>query len=300
MLHKRIHMSNKINIPQFNCFCSSFKSSLMLLVIMILFIDSRDANAQVMSTYSVNSPTIKKLEEWVDKDTLVFVEIDDTLMIPKSIMFSFDSNPYRLFIDNMISLGKRMPIYNVSVAKWYQQRQVKLVEEAWVDFINGLKTKGVTVYGLCSMPLHLLNIEEKRYIEAKNLGITFSEVVNKQEDMVIEKKEAWVSRFYKGIIFTGPYSKSRTLLEFFRSTNNVPSKMLVISSIKHEVKAIDTSLRVFNMDYRTILYLGAREIRGKPNEDLVKLQQQELIQNGKWLEDEEAQQLLKSLKKEQK
>ncbi len=275
-------------------------SSKILLTIIMLIFTSNIANAQFTATYSVNSPTIKKIEEWTDKDTLVFIEIDDALMMPKSLMFSFDSNPYRVFIDDMISLGRRMPAYNSAVATWYQQRQVKLVEEGWVDFINRLKGKGVKVYGLCSMPLHLLNIEEKRYIEAKDLGITFSNSINNQEDIVIEKKEAWFSRFYKGIIFTGPYSKSHTLLEFLRVTNNVPSKMLIISSIKHEVKAIDSALRIFNMDYYSVHYLGSREVRGKPDSDLVDLQQKELIQNGRWLEDDAAKLLLESVRREQK
>lgn len=283
LVQKRIHMSNKI-----------------LLAIIMLILSSNIANAQFTATYSVNSPTIKKIEEWVDKDTLVFIEIDDTLMMPQSLMFSFDSNPYRVFIDNMISLGKRMPSYNSAVATWYQQRKVKVVEDGWIDFINRLKARGVAVYGLCSMPLHLVNIEEKRYIETKDLGITFSNSINNQQDMVIEKKEAWFSRFYKGIIFTGPYSKSHTLLEFLRVTNNVPSKMLIISSIKHEVKAIDSALRIFNMDYRSVHYLGSREVRGRPDSDLVDLQQRELIQNGKWLEDDAAKLLLEAERQVQK
>ena len=277
---------------------ASFKRDARLLALMLLLIlSSSVANAEFTATYSVNSPTIQKIEEWVDKHTIVFIEIDDTLMMPKSLMFSFDSNPYRLFIDNLISLGARMPAYKASVAVWYQQRQVKLVENGWVDFINRLKEKGVTVYGICSMSLQLLNIEEKRYMEVKDLGITFSNAINKQEDFVIEKKEAWFSRFYKGIIFTGPYSKSHTLIEFLRITT-VPSKMLIISSINQEVKAIDSELRIFNMDYYSVHYLGSREVRGKPDEQLVKLQQQELIQNGKWLEDDAAKLLLQSLKPE--
>ena len=277
---------------------ASFKRDARLLALMLLLIlSSSVANAEFTATYSVNSPTIQKIEEWVDKHTIVFIEIDDTLMMPKSLMFSFDSNPYRLFIDNLISLGAHMPAYKASVAVWYQQRKVKLVENGWVDFINRLKEKGVTVYGICSMPLQLLNIEEKRYMEVKDFGITFSNAINKQEDFVIEKKEAWFSRFYKGIIFTGPYSKSHTLIEFLRITS-VPSKMLIISSINQEVKAIDSELRIFNMDYYSVHYLGSREVRGKPDEQLVKLQQQELIQNGKWLEDDAAKLLLQSLKPE--
>jgi hypothetical protein len=214
-------------------------------------------------------------------------------------MFSFDSNPYRMFINDMVSLGARMSRYNTIVAQWYQQRQVKLVEEAWVDFIKRLQAKGVTVYGFCSMPIHLLKIEEKRYIEAKNLGVVFTSKVNGQENLDIEKKERWYSSFHKGIIFTGPYSKSHTLMEFLKITNLSPKKLAVIDNIEYKLKRIDRSLRVFDMEFYNVLYLGAREVIGRLDADIVSLQQRELIKNGKWLEDEEAKALLKTLKEQQ-
>jgi len=78
---------------------ASLKRDATLLVLMLLIFSSSVANAEFTATYSLNSPTIKKIEEWVDKHTIVFIEIDDTLIMPKSLMFSFDSNPYRLFIE---------------------------------------------------------------------------------------------------------------------------------------------------------------------------------------------------------
>ena len=109
------------------------KIQFILCLIIISF--SSVSQAQLVTTYSVNSPIMKEISEWVDKETIVFIDLDDTLMTPKSLMFSHNSNPYRLFIDNMVTLGERVAHYNVTVAKWYKQRQVKLVEDAWPEYI---------------------------------------------------------------------------------------------------------------------------------------------------------------------
>ena len=266
------------------------------IIIAFLVINGQGAKAGIINSYSITSAEIKEIEEWVDKDTLIFIEIDNTLMIPKSLMFSRNSNPYSLFIENLIAYGKRIPSYNKSVAKWYEQRRVKLVEDDWVDLINRLKAKTNAVYGLCSMPIHLINIEEKRYNEAKDLKVIFSDTINKQDDMLIGKKEGWPTHFYKGILFTGALDKSKALLEFLRVSSNVPPKMLVITSITHEAKNIERALRIFNMDYRVIFYSGAKEIVGIPNAAIAQLQQRELIENNRWLEDDAAAQQLESLK----
>jgi len=246
------------------------------------------AKAKFATTYSVNSPIMKEIGEWADKDTMVFIDLDDTLMTPKSLMFSHNSNPYRLFIDNMITLAQRVAYYNSVVAKWYQQRAVKIVEDGWPEYIQKLQSKGVKVYGLCTMPLHLVNIEKKRYLEAKGLNIIFTSKINDKEVLEIEKEDSWFSFFYNGIVFTGPYSKSHTLMEFLKVTNAVPRKMVFIANIKHELKRVDKQLRVFDMDFYNVLYLGVKELSGRPDEKIVKFQQHELIQNGRWLEDDVA------------
>jgi len=46
------------------------------------------------------------------------------------------------------------------------------------------------------------------------------------------------------------------------------------------------------MQFKSVEYLGAREVIGKPDAETVKFQQKELILNGKWYEDEEAGQML--------
>ena len=275
----------------------SNKRQIVLFLAIVSIISS--ASAKLETTYTVNSPIMKKISEWVDKDTLVFVDLDDTVITPKSLMFAYKANPYRSFIDDMINLGKKLPYYNVVVAKWYQQRSVKLVEESWSEYIQKLQSNGAVVYGVCDMPLQLVNIEKKRYQELEELKVNFNNIVNDKETLLIEKHDNWSSLFYKGIIFTVPYSRSHTLMEFLKVTNRVPSKMLFISSVKADIDRVERDLRVFDMKFYNVLYLGVEDIQGKPDSEVVKFQQQELIKTGRWMEDDTAKTALQQYKKNQ-
>ena len=209
-------------------------------------------------------------------------------------MFSYGANPYRKFIDDMVTLGKNIPAYNKIIVTWYQQRLVRLVEEDWVAFIKRLQKKNISVYGIYSPPIDLVNIQEQLYQEAKNLGINFTNSVNNKEHLFIDQKETGTSMFHKGIITTGAYSKSHTLMEFLRVTNLAPKKLVFIDNAKSELKRVEKMFRVFDMEYYNILYLAAIEQAAQPDVQVVKLQQRELISKGRWIEDEEAINILKN------
>lgn len=264
----------------------------IIFIILFELLTLNSATAKTISTASLDSNTMKKIERWVEKGTTVFIELDDTVMIPESKMFSFIANPNRQFIDNIVIASRKMPAYKQAAAAWYGQRRVKLVDDKWIDFIGRLKAKGAIIYGICKMPLRLTNIEEKRYQEVKQLGINFLSTVNNQESLVIAKKNDWFSAFHKGIIFIGPYSQAQALLDFIRVTNHIPPKMLVIGSSESAIKKIDQALKIFNMYYYSVYYTGARTALAKPDSAVVKLQQRELIQNNRWLEDDAAAALL--------
>lgn len=274
-------------------------NKLLYVLIMLLSFLVQPAQAKIDHTFSITSNTTKKLGEWVDKDTIVFIELDDTLMMPKSLMFSFDRNPYRMFIDNLVSVGEKSPMFYQAVAVWYGQRKVKLVEDGWPDLIKQMQAKGAKVYGICKMPINLTNIENKRLQELKELGVTFTTSINELEDIMVQKEQPWFSRFYKGVLFTGPYSKMHAIMELFRVTNNIPKKLLVFLNMNYEVKEVDTALRVFNMEYYIVEYLASRQILGRPNKEVVKFQQEQLIEAGMWLEDDAAENLLKQSKQQQ-
>ena len=251
---------------------------------------AHNVSAKLITASALDSSNMKEMIKWIDKDTTIIIAVDDVITIPKSKMFAVGTNPNQQFINNLVSLSKQQSAYKTVIANWFQQRQIKLVDENWISFIENAKAKGATIYGLCSMPI--INIEEKRYLELKHLGINFSSEVNKQSKLIISSKQKWVSNFYKGIIFIGPYSKAQTILDFIRVTNHIPRKLLVIDSIYNDLFKIDNSLKIFNMYFYNVHYQGARNALDNPNPNVVKLQQQQLILNLKWLEDDAAEKLL--------
>jgi hypothetical protein len=265
-----------------------------LLCGLLLILVNVNARAQIITTYSINSSTIQKLNEVIDKDTIIFIELDEVLFMPKSKMFHYNDNPYRLFISDLISLGGEHSRYLIPVAKWYQMRKLVLVEDGWQSFINDLKAKNIPVYGFCTMPIQMNDIEQYRFAEAENLGIKFTDKVNDKNVLQLNKQGNWPSVFYHGIIFTGSFNKSQTLADFIKLTNLSPKKIVIFDKNKNELQRLERSpLIVSRIEFYNILYLGARQLLEQPDQAVVTLQQRTLLENGKWLEDEEAEELLK-------
>jgi hypothetical protein len=213
--------------------------------------------------------------------------------MPKSKMFYYGDNPYRLFIYELFSLSKTNPQYLNLIVKWYQMRKLMLVEEGWKNFIENLKKRKIPVYALCTMPIQMKNIEPKRLSELKELGISFTGKINDKDIMEIEKKEDHSSIFYHGIIFTGTSAKANVLLNFIKTTNISPKKIVVFGNSQEELQAIESNFYRFRINFYSILYLGARKFVDVPDPNVIRLQQQMLFDQGKWLEDEEAEALLK-------
>ena len=266
----------------------------LLAILLFLFLNN-SAQGGVTSTYSINSTTIQKIDKLIDKDTIVFVELDDVLVMPQSKMFYYGDNPHRLFINTLIALAMENSIYLNRIATWYQMRKVRLVEDCWQNFINNLKKRNIPVYGLCNMPIQLQNIEQKRFLELKELGVEFTDKINNTNIMEIAKKEDWSSQFYYGIIFTGPFNKAQTLIDFIKVTNISPKKIVVFNKNKNDLEMIQRLFYRFRIDFYSILYLGAKQFTQMPDSNVVKLQQKMLFEDNKWLEDDEAESLLKSL-----
>lgn len=258
-----------------------------ILVLTLLSLNARSAIASVESTYSVHSVTMRRLDTWIDKDTLVLIELDDVLSMPKSRMFHYNDNPYRLFIENLVSMAKQDSKYLKLISNWYQSRKIMLVQEGWKEFIHNLQAQGVQVYGFCTMPIHLQNIEYKRFLEIKELGIVFNEKIGNRDVIPLNQKEGWSAVFYHGIIFTGPFSKTQTLLDFMKITSISPKKILVIDKTSDVLGKPHLLSLNLQMKPRVLVYLGARKHDDKPDPKIVQRQQETLLKQGRWLEDDE-------------
>jgi hypothetical protein len=252
---------------------------------------------EITSTFSIESSTIKDLSTKIDAETIILINIDDTLIMSESKMF-LPTNPHHSFIDILTNASKARPFFNKAIQNWLLQRKLVLVEPSWPEFVEELQKKGAQVWGMSQMHYKIYaliqNPEEWRYNELIDLKVLFSEKLAGQSIVKLSIDSQKQPIFYKGIIFTGKANKAETILDLLKTGNLRPKKIIIIDNNKTDLKLMQRALRKFDIDFYGINYLAVSQMKIKINEELIKLQQDTLIHEGKWLEDDQALEMLKS------
>lgn len=262
------------------------KSSLFIVAAIILTLNF-NAQAVLRKTYSITSSVAEEMEEWIDKDTMVFIALDYTLVRPDYKMFASGVNPYKNFESNLISNAKRKKSGIGRLQQWYEQRKLVLIEDEWKGFIQRAKDKGAMVFGICDMPMSFKNIEQKRYLEIYNLDIQFSPTIKDKNVIVLGEERNWLSVFYQGIIFSGPYNNAKAIEKLMQETQYVPKKVVYFDYRESDVRRVDSVLRPFRMNFYSVIYWGIRKYQPKINYDEVKFQQMHFLETGELLDDQE-------------
>lgn len=267
-------------------------------IIVIYFMQLQSVSAEIFATQSLDSDEIKNLLKTIDSSSLVLINLEDTIIASRSKMFIYKDNPDRSFITHLLINAKENPFFNPAIKAWFENRKVDLVESSWLGFIEELKKTGALVLGFCEIDSKIYDLvknpEDVYYKDLNKHGINFIDKVNNQQLIKLDNLSDRWSVFYKGIIFTGPFSKAQTLIDFMKITNIIPRKIIVFDNRIDQLNQIKYYLRTFDLDYYGVNYLAVAERTGTPDSKIIKFQQETLINEGKWLEDEEAESALKN------
>lgn len=242
----------------------------------------------IIPTESINSVTIKNLLPKIDGNSLVLINIDNTILAPESKMFRYNNNPYIAFMDNLSNLAISNSSMNSIIASLILQRKMMLVENSWPNFIEKMKSQGAMVFGFVKTtpPCHLINnFEGWQYSQLQTFKINFTNKLNNQEIFRFDPHDGNAPIFYEGIIFTNTLNKAKTLAELFKIIPTLPTKIVIFENTETELKNINTYLRMVDIQYYGIKYLGAKQILGVPDIKVAKFQQETLLNTGQWLED---------------
>jgi len=240
---------------------------------------------------SIDAPEIQELLKKVDKDTLVLININDTIITPKSKMFRYNNNFYRTFIEDLYAISSYHSAAETAIANIWTQRQMMLVEPNWPAFITQLKATGAMVFGFVKIPPAcklVKDFEEWQHNQIQQFKINFTSKINGKEIIKFDPTDFKSPSFYKGIIFTNAPTKAYILREFIEITRIEPLKIIIFENTKQELKEIDKFLTTVNVDYFAIEYTAAAQILGSPKAEVGKFQIKTVTNSGKWLEDEVA------------
>jgi len=219
-----------------------------------------------------------KKTENLPSDTIIFFDVDDTLIRPQSRSFTKSPN----MIDEIKANKDRYQNFIEILSNWRLQRKITLMDYDWPIIVAKLKTK-FRIYGLTKMDTgsfgNIKSIEDWRYRELKSLGIEFSDDI-KLPNITSDTSPV----FYKGIFITGSVSKSQTLEKY--KTDLKTSTIVMVDDRVDHLEDIQIFCKKESINFVGILYRGHND--AKFDEKLAQFQKEYLIKHAIWLEDREA------------
>jgi hypothetical protein len=221
-----------------------------------------------------------KIVKIFPKDTIIFLDVDDTLITPKSAACQGFPNS---IIDDIKRDKDKYPNFTEILSNWRLQRKIILLDAKWPEIILGLKEKH-RVYALTKMDSggfgNIKSMEDWRYHELKSLQLEFTNNIENKHDA------EGIPVFYKGIFLTGNFSKAATI-ESYNSQLKTSRIVLVDDRLDH-LEDVKQYCKKYSIDFTGIIYKGLENISGQVDLDLAKFQKEYLIKHTKWLEDDEA------------
>jgi len=258
---------------------------------------------------------LDKYQPQITSDTLVLLDVDDTLITPTAKIFHMGCNyqpallPQNLLaeltanlpenpIDELKLLCDQNSSYHQIIANWRLSRQVQLVEPEWLAVIAQLKAI-TTVYAFTKMDTGqysiISNMEQWRYAELTRLGLTFSTQLNGQSAMRLLEIEAsngvsnfGYAAFIHGIAMTGKFNKAELLAAVLAKSQRQFKNILLVDDRPEMVQLVGDYCLSIGMPFIGLHYTGVDAWAKDINLDVVKLQQDRLFNVNIWLEDEQA------------
>lgn len=245
---------------------------------------------KIITAYTLEDvqKTLSNLEE----GTVIFIDVDDTLITPQSKVFR-STSPFRGIIDEIKKHRDKIPNVELILSHWRLQRKIILVSDEWPSFINRLKKK-YAVYALTKMESGKVgaipSMEKWRYNELKAQGITFTPKCPgiAEGPLVEDPSKPYPATFYQGIFITGSFNKSDVIAGFLKA-QRPPQIMLIDDRPEYLKDAIEECNRQ-SLPFLGILFKGVELIPGTPNPKVAEFQKQHLLEQAQWIEDEKAEQ----------
>lgn len=236
-------------------------------------------------------------------EAMILLDVDDTIITPKSHMFRAKSR-HKTIVDDIKKMQHQIPNYLEMLEHWRRNRDIILIHDNWPDLIRQIIDQDKKIYALTQMHTgpfgKIPRMEEWRYNELlSKVGVSFVEkFLGKEEIEALPKTDFNASSglstpavFYKGYFMTGGHGKDDVLEYIFGRTN--PSQIIFVDDRKDHVEKLKAVCEENDIEYKGIIYKGAELLPGDVDQKLAEFQREYWFTNSKWLEDDEARKMMK-------
>lgn len=269
---------------------------IIVLLSIFLFTVNRASASDIQNSIITTSDIeeVSQLLAQYDDRAIVFLDIDDTIITPKSNAFRTTS-PYRHLIDEIKLNRNKIRNFDAIMSSWRLNRKVMLVSEQWPTIIEGAKKSGIFIYALTQKDSgrsgSMESIEEWGYQELKSLGIEFTyEFRDQESSILLPGGPTAAATFHKGIFTTGGFGKEMVVRKILEDID--PAVVVVVDDRSDHVNKIGKMCDDSNVSYLGIIFRGVDRFEAIPNPEVAEYQKKHLLDKGEWLEDEEVEECI--------
>lgn len=225
----------------------------------------------------------------IDAETLVFFDIDDTLINTTSMLGNTPCWNYLVskFFHTKWSSDKTLDIYAV-IQKILHHVPMSLIEPNTADIIQDLQQQGILVLGLTARTKnanYMQEADKRTYDHLKSVDIDFSLTP------LPNSNKSPLSFFSYGIIFTDTQDKGPFLKTFLTHLGLHPKKVVFIDDKLSQIKSVQKSLKSINIPFVGFRYGKLDNFHTRFNPLIVNIQLEALIKESQVLSDEEAEEI---------
>lgn len=246
----------------------------LLLIPLLLFCEIKEVHS------------IGDIEKTWDSDTLILLDLDNTIMETAQTLGSDQWFNYRIkhYLGREYSSQEAL---EMALAEWMAVQnltRVKLVEPETCDWIEKLQKEKIALMGLTTRGLGLAT----RTIEQlHSIGIDLSKTAPLQQETFFKTEQGILYR--KGILFTAGTNKGKTLFHFLQDHNIVPKKIIFIDDKMKYLKEVEELCLGADIPYLGLRYGFLDEKVNNFSPELTAVQWEHF---GKLISDEAAEELL--------
>lgn len=233
---------------------------------------------------------IQQMEEIIpeiDADTLVFFDVDNTLLISECMLGSESwwSSTEKILEQTGITFENAASHLVPTMWKIFETVPQIALEKITPELIRNLQDQNQCVFGLTARdltPPHFANFDLLTHHQLRNVLIDFS-------NHSLDLEGSAISNFFShGIIFTCEQLKGPYLLNFLQSANLHPRKVIFIDDNLKQLQSVQASMDALGICFTGFHYLASRKFHEAFDPLIANIQLSYLLNTGQLLSDEEA------------
>jgi hypothetical protein len=197
----------------------------------------------------IETPHFGEIEKYADQDTLLLLDIDDTLLIPAQTLGT-DVWFCHQIEQNKLA-GSPDPL-DEALALWEAVRhltRIEVVEKGADELVEKLQKRKMAVMGLTSQGLALAT---RTVNQLQSLHFDLSKTAPSKEDCYFQNDHGVLYR--KGILFTSGTHKGRALLKFLELADLHPKRVVFLNDKQAHLKEVEKSLKEVGIPFVGLRY----------------------------------------------